>query len=191
MRETSKCHDARLERGDFDRYLRGDGIDIGAGDDPLKIPHGTVLPWDKNDGDAQTVRPLADGSFDFVYSSHCLEHLHDVEEALTNWARILKPGGWLYVVVPDYVLYEKLTWPSPYNPDHKHSFSDTVTRAAVRRTNHWHMAEDLLPLLSRVGIDEAFFAVESRRFNFNAGMLDQTTLDAVAQIYFVGRKGPL
>src|SRR5207248_11335926 len=115
----SKCKSMREQRGDFDNYLRGSGIDIGAGDDPLIIPNGTVRVWDLAEGDAQLMAGVADNTYDFVYSSHCLEHMRDVEQALRNWVRILKPGGILYLVVPDYILYEKMVWPSRFNPDHK------------------------------------------------------------------------
>ena len=188
MRETTKCYQARLQRGDFEKYLKGDGIDIGAGPDPLRVPAGTVRAWDVQDGDAQKMAGVPDNTYDFVYSSHCLEHMWDVPEALSNWVRILKPGGALYVVIPDYILYEKMTWPSRFNGDHKQSFSNVITRSAVMRPNHWHMDQDLIPLLKGLGIEEIQWAVEFRGFNFNAGYMDQTLFEAVAQIYFVGRK---
>jgi SAM-dependent methyltransferase len=188
MRETSKTEWLRAERGDFTKYLIGSGIDIGAGDDPLRIPDGSVRAWDVHHGDAQFMAGVEDASCDFVYSSHCLEHLHDVDVALLNWARILKPGKWLYVVVPDYVLYEKLTWPSMFNSDHKHSFSTTVTRRQVGRPNHWHMDEDIEPLMRTLGFTRLFWSVESWKFNFNAGLYDQTMHEALAQICFVAKK---
>lgn len=188
MRETSKCHERRLKRGDFDNYLRGDGIDIGAGDDPLRVAEGSVRAWDVNDGDAQLMAGVADNSFDFVYSSHCLEHMRDVPESLQNWTRILRPGGHLYVVVPDYILYEKLTWPSRFNSDHKQSFSDLIERRLVMRPNHWHIKSDLIPLLEQLKMEVLKWAVESWNFNFNAGIYDQTVQDAMAQICIVSRK---
>jgi hypothetical protein len=53
MRETSKCHDMRMRRGDFKKFLCGTGIDMGAGNDPLRPPEGPVRAWDKTDGDAE------------------------------------------------------------------------------------------------------------------------------------------
>ena len=49
--------------------------------------------WDLPDGDAQYMASIEDGLFDFVHSSHCLEHMQDPQTALANWIRILKPGG--------------------------------------------------------------------------------------------------
>src|SRR5262249_16183994 len=92
MRETSNSYHLRKARGDFDNYLKGSGIDIGSGPDPLKVESGSVRPWDVPDGDAQLMPGVPDGQLDFAYSSHCLEHMRDVPESLKNWTRILKPG---------------------------------------------------------------------------------------------------
>lgn len=47
--------------------------------------------------------PFPDASFDLVYSSHVLEHVEmsDVERTVAEWARIVKPGGWLEVHTVD------------------------------------------------------------------------------------------
>lgn len=43
------------------------------------------------------------GPFDAIYSSHALEHLypHDVGMALSEFVRVLKPGGHAIIFVPD------------------------------------------------------------------------------------------
>jgi SAM-dependent methyltransferase len=47
--------------------------------------------------------PLKDGTADFIYSSHFLEHLFkpDAERLLKESYRVLKPGGIVRVCVPD------------------------------------------------------------------------------------------
>ncbi len=50
------------------------------------------------------MRDLGDiGEYDVVYSCHCLEHLypHDVNVALTEFLRVLKPEGFVVILVPD------------------------------------------------------------------------------------------
>jgi SAM-dependent methyltransferase len=43
---------------------------------------------------------IADQSYDFVLSSHSIEHLANPLLGLTEWKRVLKPGGALLLVVP-------------------------------------------------------------------------------------------
>jgi len=103
-----------------DTYLRGRVIDIGAGSD-------LVCTWaerfDIEDGDANRIVAYRQKcSYDAVHSSHCLEHMHNPENALLEWWSLLKPGGFLVVVVPDEDLYEQGIWPSIFAADHKATF---------------------------------------------------------------------
>jgi SAM-dependent methyltransferase len=107
------------------RWFVGVGLDVGAGPDSLALyaelfPRiKNVLPYDEAEGDAQVLDNVEDDSFDFLYSSHCLEHLDDPYVAMENWIRVVKPGGHLIVDVPDEDLYEQGVWPSRYNTGHK------------------------------------------------------------------------
>jgi hypothetical protein len=77
---------------------------------------------------------VEDNQYNFVHSSHCLEHLNNVYVAMSNWIRITKPGGFIIVTVPDEDMYEHLCWPSPHNPDHKWSFTIYKTRSKMPRS---------------------------------------------------------
>jgi SAM-dependent methyltransferase len=130
MKECSKSIARRLADPNFlTRYFRGRGIDIGGAPDPLSL-YAALFPllksartWDLDDGDAQFLEGVADESFDFVHSSHCLEHLVDPCEGLHNWFRAVKQDGYLVVTVPDEDLYEQGVFPSQFNKDHKWTFS--------------------------------------------------------------------
>lgn len=104
----------------FETYLSGKVIDIGAGDD-LVSPN--AERFDLEDGDANFItRYRQPGSYDTVHSSHCLEHMFDPKNALNGWWELVKPGGFLILVVPDEDLYEQGIWPSIFNLDHKNTF---------------------------------------------------------------------
>jgi SAM-dependent methyltransferase len=49
--------------------------------------------------------PFPDGSFDIVYSNNVLEHTSEPAKVLSEAARVLKPGGTLFVEVPNYLSY--------------------------------------------------------------------------------------
>ena len=130
MKECSKSINRRLADSRFlRRYFVGAGIDIGGKPDPLclyqeffpRMDH--VKTWDLEDGDAQYLAGIKDSSLDFVHSSHCLEHLHDPYEGLKNWLRVIKPGGYLIITIPDEDLYEQGQFPSTFNHDHKWTFT--------------------------------------------------------------------
>ena len=45
--------------------------------------------------------PLSDHALDYVATSHVLEHVANPVRALWEWARVTRPGGILYLIVPD------------------------------------------------------------------------------------------
>lgn len=119
MSETRKARERRVREGFFDKYVHGQVIDIGCGDDPLTPD---CRKWDANygDGDATYMPGVDSHSFDTVYSSHCLEHLDFPQDAIKRWFEILRLGGHLILFLPDRRLYEKrFKLPSRWNPDHK------------------------------------------------------------------------
>src|SRR5579864_2481738 len=44
--------------------------------------------------------PLPDSSVDFVISSHAIEHFPDPIKALKEWHRVVRPGGFIFVIAP-------------------------------------------------------------------------------------------
>jgi SAM-dependent methyltransferase len=116
--ETAKAYSRRKREGFFESYCNGKGLDIGYGGDLLAE---NCQGWDFEDGDAQSLEGIYDYQYDFVYSSHTLEHMYKPDVALRNWWRVVKPGGFMILYVPDRDLYEKKNrLPSRWNYDHKH-----------------------------------------------------------------------
>ena len=104
------------------RYLRGDGIEIGALYWPLRVPGAARVRYvDHTGGDelrrlypepAELVAPdvvdeaehpskFEDESLDFVIANHVLEHVEDPIQALHTFLRVLRPGGIVFLTLPD------------------------------------------------------------------------------------------
>jgi SAM-dependent methyltransferase len=73
---------------------------------------------DRNDVDHRVdlqQLPFEDGSYDFVFASHVLEHIPDDEKAISEICRILKPNGIAMLPVP-LVAEKTVEYPEP-NPN--------------------------------------------------------------------------
>lgn len=115
--EASKTRDTWSP--EFKKILTGKGLDIGAGAD-LIWP--TARSFDMQDGDAGRIDEFLSDSYDYVFSSHCLEHMSNPPDALRRWWSLVRPGGYLILIVPEETLYEQGFWPSIFNEDHKVTF---------------------------------------------------------------------
>jgi SAM-dependent methyltransferase len=117
--ETSKTNKIRGQKF-IDKYFQGKVIDIGGGSDSV-VPHAKV--FDLADGDAQFITKYEKiEHYDCVYSSHCLEHMVDVPNAVSQWWSLVNRGGYMVITVPHEDLYEQKIWPPIFNDDHKATF---------------------------------------------------------------------
>lgn len=93
------------------RFCKGKGIEIGSGGahhvkgsllvdmvdnfssgKPYRVDYIT---------DAHSLSKIEDASLDYVCASHVLEHLTNPIKAIREWSRILRPGGTLWLKIPD------------------------------------------------------------------------------------------
>lgn len=44
--------------------------------------------------------PFKDNTLDYVLSSHVIEHFFDPVKALREWHRVVKPGGYIFIIAP-------------------------------------------------------------------------------------------
>jgi SAM-dependent methyltransferase len=192
MDETSKAlirrlHDVRY----VNTYFKGEGIDIGAGRDSIgkykeQFPlMANVKAWDMPDGDAQYMASVPDNTYDFVHSSHCLEHMVDPNIAFKNWVRICKPGGYIITCIPDEDLYEQGVFPSTFNGDHKSTWS-------ISKEKSWSPVHvSLTTFLRQFNEDIEVLKVEliNGSYMYNSVRIDQTSSSiSECAIEFIARK---
>lgn len=123
--ETSKCRDRLI------KYCEVNGLDLGAGGDPIKEnsitvdlenPYSNVGSKEPNlKGDARDLYWFKDECLDYVFSSHLLEDFIDTEPVLKEWLRVLKKGGKLIIFCPDEQKYREhcRNTGQIYNENHK------------------------------------------------------------------------
>jgi SAM-dependent methyltransferase len=177
MKECSKSISRRLASPGFiNSYFVGNGLDIGGKPDPLSLylelfcQMKSVRTWDWEDGDAQYLSGVEDGEYDFVHSSHCLEHIVDPQEALVNWFRAVRPGGHLVITVPDEDLYEQGVFPSTFNQDHKWTFT-------IMKDESWsEKSINVLDIVRTLGGAAEVVKIEllSATYRYNLPRYDQT-----------------
>ncbi len=80
------------------KYCNGKGIDIGANYWPL--PGSTPIDTERGPGMANKIEDIPPASQNYVFSSHCLEHIERWGDALDVWASKIKSGGHLFLYLP-------------------------------------------------------------------------------------------
>jgi SAM-dependent methyltransferase len=95
---------------------KGIGVDIGFCRDEWKFP-GAIGADLSDDTNLYHAANLPSG-LDYIYSSHCLEHVDDWVEALRYWVSCLKKGGVIFLYLPH---PNQKYWKPWNNRKHKHT----------------------------------------------------------------------
>ena len=104
-------------------FCKGVGYDIGCNRLEWAYPGATAV--DLNFNDEWEAYNLPDTRVDYVYSSHCLEHLPDWITALDYWTAKLKVGGILFLYLPH---YNQEYWRPWNNRKHLHVFTPEIIK---------------------------------------------------------------
>lgn len=83
------------------KVCKGRGYDIGC--NRLEWALSGSIPIDPLvNSDYNATRLPYESGIDYIFSSHCLEHLIDWVSVLDYWYDVLKVGGVLFLYLPDY-----------------------------------------------------------------------------------------
>ncbi|MCC6219938.1 MAG: methyltransferase domain-containing protein [Deltaproteobacteria bacterium] len=114
---STRLHGRGLEIGPLHRpMVRHDGMDVDYIDrltvEELRrhYPELKELPLVEPNiiGDAQYLSEISNDAYDFLISAHVIEHVLNPILALKEWCRVIKPGGLIYLIVPDKrVIFDK------------------------------------------------------------------------------------
>jgi SAM-dependent methyltransferase len=80
------------------KHCEGNGIDVGAGLWPL--PGATPVDLWRGAGTNKCMADFEKDSLDYVFSSHCLEHIETWQESLREWIDRVRVGGTIFLYLP-------------------------------------------------------------------------------------------
>ncbi|QKZ12356.1 methyltransferase domain-containing protein [Spirosoma sp. KUDC1026] len=67
----------------------------------LTYDYGNSQPGYQFIAEASHLPAIADNTYDFLLSSHSLEHCANTIKTLNEWKRVVAPGGYMIIIVPD------------------------------------------------------------------------------------------
>lgn len=105
------------------QVCKGKGYDIGFGKEEWKLPGSIGI--DINTDDEYDALNLPEGQVDYIFSSHCLEHLPNWVDALNYWLDNLVPNGVLFLYLPH---KSQIYWRPYRNRKHIHVFDKDILR---------------------------------------------------------------
>lgn len=153
-----KMYPAYLKRGNAMQFIapiaaqfcKGRGLDMGAGAWPL--PGAT--PRDEKFG--HNLEEIPERELDYIFSSHCLEHLDNAVRILEHWKVCLRSGGTLFLYLP----HPDMEYWRPENcRKHRHLFYPADVASMLRTlgfVNVIHSERDLAWSFAVTGTKNSF-----------------------------------
>jgi len=91
---------------------------------------------------------MPSGEYDVITLWHVLEHMHDLRRVMSHLRELLKPGGKLFIAVPNYTSYDALLfdthWAAYDVPRHLYHFSPRAMRSLL--SSQQIVLTDTLPM---------------------------------------------
>jgi len=104
-------------------FCKGFGYDIGCMKKEWSFPGS--YPIDLSFYDEWHSNKLPSTPPEYIFSSHCLEHVDDWVETMDYWYSRLVDGGVLFLYLPD---YSQKYWRPWNNRKHKHAFMPEIIK---------------------------------------------------------------
>jgi predicted SAM-dependent methyltransferase len=106
------------------KICKGIGYDIGCMKKEWSFPNSIPIDISFNDGWTAINLPKEKyGKVDYIFSSHCLEHIDNWVFVLDYWYENIKNGGILFLYLPH---YKQEYWRPYNNKKHKHIFTTEI-----------------------------------------------------------------
>jgi SAM-dependent methyltransferase len=127
---------------------KGEGYDIGYCKEEWKLPG--AIGIDIADGKGFDANKLPPGKVDYIFSSHCLEHVENWVDTLELWISHLKEGGVLFLYLPH---VSQKYWRPWHNRKHRAVMDPELIRTFLHDHGIYHI------YISGVDLNNSFTVV--------------------------------
>lgn len=134
----------------------GEGYDIGCMKKEWAFPGAT--PVDLDFDDEWHALNLPKKGVDYIFSSHCLEHIDDWVDTMNYWFDTLKFGGTLFLYLPD---YSQEYWRPWNNKKHRNMFSPQIIKDYMEDKGYTNI------FVSDVDLNNAFMVMGEKEYKKN------------------------
>lgn len=128
-------------------FCKGKGVDVGCNREEWAFPG--AIPIDPIINEYHAL-DFPYENLDYIFSSHCLEHLYDWVNVLDYWTTKLKIGGVLFLYLPD---YSQEYWRPWNNRKHLNIFNTQIISDYMKDNNYKNI------FYSGVDLNNAFMIV--------------------------------
>ncbi len=128
-------------------FCEGIGVDIGCNREEWAFPG--AIPIDPIINEYHALN-FPYENLDYIFSSHCLEHLYDWVDVLNYWTSKLKIGGVLFLYLPD---YSQEYWRPWNNRKHLNIFNPQIISDYMKDNGYKNI------FFSGVDLNNAFMVV--------------------------------
>ena len=98
--------------------------------------------------DSATLFHFSENQFDAITLWHVIEHVHSLHEYLGQLKKVLKPGGFIFIAVPNYTSYDatfyKEFWAAYDTPRHLYHFCPIAMKRLLQ--NHGLQLRSIQPM---------------------------------------------
>lgn len=129
-------------------FCKGKGYDIGFCKEEWKYPDAIGIDECLNNG--YNANNLPEQGVDYIFSSHCLEHVDNWVETLEYWMSNIKSNGVLFLYLPD---FSQTYWRPWNNRKHKHCFTPDIIKQFLVDHNCQNI------FVSGIDLNNSFMAV--------------------------------
>ena len=127
---------------------KGVGYDIGFCKEEWKFPNAIGIDFSlQNQYHADN---LPEEPVDYIYSSHCLEHVPNWSNTLSYWISKLKEDGALFLYLPD---FSQSYWRPWFNKKHFHVLTPQIIKTFLEDHNMKNI------FVSGIDLNNSFMAV--------------------------------